>query len=89
MRLSDARLSWFNGKSVAFARDLSTRAYCYDRAGRMVSHYLERNVEERYYGFGEKSGAIGALSSVARSVQITRVRHTNTDVCTPTCLAVT
>lgn len=59
VRLHDACLSWSNTSSFTFARDLSDRSYCYNRTGRSVSHYLERQPSDKYYGFGEKSGYLG------------------------------
>lgn len=58
VRLRDGRLRWCDGEGVCFAADLGDRAYAYDRAGRSVAHFMERDRREHYYGFGEKSGPL-------------------------------
>ncbi|KXK51360.1 MAG: Alpha-glucosidase [Chloroflexi bacterium OLB13] len=50
-------LSWSVAGKQIF-RDLPDRAYTYDCAGQSVWHYLEMNPNERYYGFGERTGRL-------------------------------
>lgn len=50
-------LAWQANHQPLFA-DLPDRAYVYDRAGTTVWHYLRRTADERYYGFGERSGML-------------------------------
>jgi alpha-glucosidase len=56
--LSDSSLRWADAAGRWFAADLGQRAYAYDRACRTVYHYLERRLDEYYYGFGERSGPL-------------------------------
>jgi len=55
------RLDWFfrqetDGAWRQVLADRPTSAYVFDRHGPRLAHYLVRRREERYYGFGEKSG---------------------------------
>jgi len=63
----EARLEWRTHDGERFAADLAKGAYAYDRAGRTVSHYVERRATERYYGFGEVSGP---LDKAGRRLQL-------------------
>lgn len=54
----DFRLLWFDARARQFAADLSGRGYASDRSNHAVYHYLERRADERYYGFGERAGAL-------------------------------
>lgn len=56
--LKDARIEWYDAAGQRFAGDLRHRAYTYDRTGRAIYHYLERQDDEHYYGFGERSGTL-------------------------------
>ncbi len=58
IHMPEARLEWRARDGRPFARDLAGGAYAYDRAGRIVYHYVERRPAERYYGFGEVSGPL-------------------------------
>lgn len=51
-------LRWRDSSGFVFARDLPDRAYCYDRAGGSVFHYMVRSSSELYYGFGERAGPL-------------------------------
>ncbi|KAB2905153.1 MAG: glycoside hydrolase family 31 protein [Anaerolineae bacterium] len=56
--LENMALSWQTADGREFAADLLTRSYPYDKAGRAVFHYMQQRVDEYYYGFGERSGAL-------------------------------
>jgi alpha-glucosidase len=56
--LDDFCLRWTDAGGRPFAADLPGRAYVYDRAGTAVFHYLERRLDEHYYGFGERAGPL-------------------------------
>ena len=58
VQLGDFRLEWFDTDGQRFAADLKHRAYPYDRSGQAVYHYLERRIDEHYYGFGERAGSL-------------------------------
>ncbi|MGL6065401.1 MAG: TIM-barrel domain-containing protein [Fusobacteriaceae bacterium] len=61
IELNGMKISWFgkqNGEWVKIAQDRKTQAYNLDYWGKEVYHYLERNLEEEYFGFGEKSGKL-------------------------------
>jgi alpha-glucosidase len=47
-----------DGAWLAIARDRSTHAYSFGAKGAERRHYLERKRSERYYGLGEKTGAL-------------------------------
>lgn len=69
INLPDFRLRWANAGGQ-FAVDLAGRAYAYDRAGRVVYHHLERRLNERYYGFGERSGPLDKAGRRMRMVNL-------------------
>ncbi|MFZ5966886.1 MAG: TIM-barrel domain-containing protein [Bacillota bacterium] len=58
--LDGMKFSWYakqDGKEVLFARDRKTQAYNFENSlGKGVFHYLERSLEEQYFGLGEKAG---------------------------------
>lgn len=58
--LDGMKATWYyiDGKDeIKFATDRKTQAYNLENAlGEGVYHYLERNLNEQYYGLGEKSG---------------------------------
>jgi alpha-glucosidase len=58
LSLADLALRWAGGDEQPFAADLAGRAYAYDRGSRAVYHYLQRRVDELYYGFGERAGPL-------------------------------
>jgi alpha-glucosidase len=51
-------LRWADGTGGRFAADLAGRAYAYDSSCKSVYHYMERQPNEHYYGFGERSGPL-------------------------------
>lgn len=51
-------LQWHNSSGLLFAQDLPDRAYCYDRSGSSVFHYMVRSSSDLYYGFGERAGPL-------------------------------
>lgn len=51
-------LNWYTAAGQPFAADLHGRAYPYDIGSTAVYHYMERQPDEYYYGFGERSGAL-------------------------------
>lgn len=58
--LNGMKASWYaklEDKEVLFARDRKTQAYNISGAlGKGVYHYLERDLNDQYFGLGEKSG---------------------------------
>lgn len=54
----DASLTWKTPSGDVFAEDVPGRAYCFDRRGSSVFHYLRRSPSEAYYGFGERAGPL-------------------------------
>lgn len=53
-----AQIEWQTADGKPFATDRMNGAYGYDRAGRLVRHYLARQMDEHYYGFGEAAGPL-------------------------------
>jgi alpha-glucosidase len=66
IRLNDFRLVWSDAAERPFAADLIAQAYQYDRRGRAVYHYLVRDPDEHYYGFGEKAGPLDKAAARLR-----------------------
>lgn len=62
INLDGMKFSWYtkqSGKEILFARDRKTQAYNYHGAfGKGVYHYLERTIDEQYFGLGEKTGNV-------------------------------
>ena len=58
--LNGMKAAWYaksEGKEIEFAKDRKTQAYNFENSlGKGPYHYLERNLNEQYYGLGEKSG---------------------------------
>ncbi|TCK93492.1 alpha-glucosidase [Natranaerovirga hydrolytica] len=58
--LDGMKATWYakgNNEEVVFAKDRKTQAYnINDSLGNGPYHYLERSLEEQYFGLGEKSG---------------------------------
>lgn len=58
--LNGMKATWYakkSGKEVAFAKDRRTQAYNIGGSlGKGPCHYLERTLEEQYFGLGEKAG---------------------------------
>jgi alpha-glucosidase len=58
IRLDDFQITWSTPDGQTIAADTRTRAYAYDRDGRAVYHYMQRQPDEHYYGFGERAGLL-------------------------------
>lgn len=60
--LNGMKAKWYakiDEREVLFAKDRSTQSYNISGSlGKGVYHYLERNLDEQYYGLGEKSGNV-------------------------------
>jgi alpha-glucosidase len=54
----DFYLTWFDNQDLhtPFAEDLACRSYPYDPKTGAVWHYTRRDVNDHYYGLGERSG---------------------------------
>ncbi len=61
---------WRLPDGTPFARDLRARAYAYDVEDGSVYHYLERRLDEHYYGFGERSGPLDKQGMRFRMVNV-------------------
>lgn len=73
--LDDFRITWSTPDGQAFAADNRTRAYAYDRSGRAVYHYMQRHVDEHYYGFGERSGPLDKHGRRMRMLNIDAIGY--------------
>jgi alpha-glucosidase len=51
-------LTWYDGAGRVFAQDIRFRAYRFQSGGRQIAHYMSRQPQELYYGFGEKAGPL-------------------------------
>lgn len=51
-------IRWFDDQNRLLAADRNTQAYPYDREAKTVYHYMARQANEHYYGFGERSGPL-------------------------------
>ena len=56
--LNDFAIRWSTKTGQLLAADLEGRAYAYDLSGQSVFHYLHRQENECYFGFGEVSGEL-------------------------------
>jgi|GEM_PF-3817975 alpha-glucosidase len=67
INLNGMKTTWYaklNGSEVKFASDRKTQAYNIEGSlGKGVFHYLERSINEQYYGLGEKAG-IAVISQI-------------------------
>mmetsp|Transcript_29426 Transcript_29426/g.49501 ORF Transcript_29426/g.49501 Transcript_29426/m.49501 type:complete len:817 (+) Transcript_29426:2-2452(+) len=64
-------IQWKLPSGQVFASDLRSKgSYFYDRRSRDVFHYLERRYDERYYGFGERSGELDKRGRRMRMVNV-------------------
>lgn len=58
--LNGMKATWYaktGGKEIEFARDRKTQAYNIKQSlGKGIFHYMERNLDEQYFGLGEKTG---------------------------------
>lgn len=60
--LNGFKISWFYREDsgwVNFANDRKTQAYNFDGSlGEGIVHYLKRDLDEQYFGLGEKTGSV-------------------------------
>lgn len=59
--LNGFKIAWFRNKNdfwEKIAQDRKTQSYNFGYWGKDLYHYLERNLDEEYYGFGEKAGKL-------------------------------
>jgi len=60
--LDGMKATWYakiGDEEIQFAKDRKTQSYSFEGSlGKGPFHYLERNVNEQYYGLGEKSGNV-------------------------------
>lgn len=58
--LDGMKATWYaklDGREIKFARDRNTQAYNINQSlGKGAFHYMERKLDEKYFGLGEKSG---------------------------------
>jgi len=58
--LNGMKATWYakiKDEEIVFAKDRKTQAYnIADSLGKGIYHYLERNLDEQYFGLGEKAG---------------------------------
>lgn len=75
VNLDGFKITWYakdeSGKYQQIASDRKTQAYNFDGAlGEGVFHYLERNLDEQYFGLGEKSGEVDRHGERYRMVSV-------------------
>ncbi|QGQ45183.1 TIM-barrel domain-containing protein [Metabacillus sediminilitoris] len=62
VKLNGFKISWFyreNSEWVNFANDRQTQSYNFDGSlGQGIAHYLKRDLNEQYFGLGEKTGPV-------------------------------
>lgn len=61
INLDGFKIEWFgkqNEKWVKIAQDRKTQAYNFGYWGDKLYHYLERDLKEQYFGFGERTGKV-------------------------------
>ncbi len=58
VRLRPFGLEWSTPDAPSFATDRSTHAYDWSRRTGAVRHYMARRPTDRYFGLGDKSGAL-------------------------------
>ncbi len=62
VKLDGFKVSWYyreGSEWVNFANDRQTQAYNFDGSlGQGVTHYLKRDLDEQYFGLGEKTGSV-------------------------------
>ena len=71
--LNGFKITWYLSKDnewVKVANDRKTQAYNFGYWGEKIYHYLERNLDEQYYGFGEKSGNLNKHGRRMRMVSV-------------------
>ncbi|TDL80487.1 glycoside hydrolase family 31 protein [Peribacillus frigoritolerans] len=62
IQLNGFKVTWYTkieDSWIQMAKDRATQAYHFEyAAGGEPAHYLQRDLEEQYFGFGEKTGAV-------------------------------
>jgi alpha-glucosidase len=62
VKLNGFKISWFYREDsgwINFANDRKTQAYNFDGSlGKGIFHYLKRDLDEQYFGLGEKAGPV-------------------------------
>jgi alpha-glucosidase len=58
IKIRDFSIKWLDIQNNKFAADLEGRAYPFDLKSKTIYHYMERRLDEHYYGFGERSGPL-------------------------------
>lgn len=61
INLNGMKIKWLgkkDGNWIDIAQDRKTQAYNFSYWGDENFHYLERNLDEEYFGFGEKTGKV-------------------------------
>lgn len=62
VNLDGFKINWFareNNEWISIAKDRKTQSYNYEgNLGKGIFHYMERNLEEQYFGLGEKAGKV-------------------------------
>lgn len=72
----DLQLSWFvPGTEAPFALDMGMRSYAYDSQSGALLHTMQRDRDERYYGLGEKSGALNKHGRRFRMFNLDAARY--------------
>ncbi len=72
--LNGMKATWYAkilGEEIEFARDRKTQAYnIKESLGRGLFHYMERNLDEKYFGLGEKTGKVDRYGSRYRMLNV-------------------
>jgi alpha-glucosidase len=63
INLQPFSLQWSTASGALLAKDNPSSAYGYQATGRQISHILQNQPDEHYYGFGEVSGGINKAQS--------------------------
>lgn len=61
INLDGFKIVWYGKQEerwIKIAQDRKTQAYNFGYWGSKIYHYLERNLKEQYFGFGEKTGKL-------------------------------
>ena len=61
INLDGFKIEWFGKQEEAWikiAQDRKTQAYNFGYWGDKLYHYLERDLKEQYFGFGERTGKV-------------------------------
>lgn len=71
--LNGFKITWFgfkDGEWIKIASDRKTQAYNFNYWGDEIYHYLERELEEQYFGFGERTGKVNKHFRRMRMVNV-------------------